>query len=88
MKHTPGPWTYKIKPLKSCPNCNPNPGSIAHVMEKGKNEYSSICDIYSEINQKANARLIASSPTMYQYILRKSIEGDLDAKQIIDKINA
>ncbi|MCR4299632.1 MAG: hypothetical protein NUV75_12960, partial [Gallionella sp.] len=31
----------------------------------------------------ANARLIAAEPTMYDYILKKSSEGDSDAARII-----
>ena len=35
---------------------------------------------------RANARLIAASPTMYSYILSKAKEGDKDAAKIIESI--
>jgi hypothetical protein len=35
-----------------------------------------------------NARLIAASPLMYEYILKKSNEGDLEAHSVLESINA
>jgi hypothetical protein len=41
---------------------------------------------YSEI--KANARLIAASPTMYDYIKQRADTGDTQAISILEAINA
>ena len=35
-----------------------------------------------------NARLIATSPTMYEYIVRRAEIGDSEAKSILETINA
>lgn len=37
---------------------------------------------------RANARLIAASPTMYEYIERRAEAGDSDAAAILEAINA
>lgn len=41
----------------------------------------------SDGTQMANARLIAASPTMYEYIQKQAKGGDEDAAQIIRSIN-
>ncbi len=45
-------------------------------------------DGHDEEECEANARLIASSPTMAAYIQRKADEGDLEAAQIMEAIHA
>ena len=35
----------------------------------------------------ANARLIAASPTMFDFILRKAYDGDEDARRIVGGID-
>lgn len=37
---------------------------------------------------EANARLIAQSPTMYEYISQKAAEGEAEAQNILSLINA
>lgn len=38
-------------------------------------------------NQEANARLIAASPTMYDYIKRQAWNGDKEARKLIETID-
>jgi hypothetical protein len=42
--------------------------------------------IVGEPEQVANTRLIASVPTMYDYLTRKASEGDDGARQIVAAI--
>ncbi len=72
-KSTPGPWSVSEH-------------ASGEISISNNFNAKIIADMTNCENHKANARLIASSPTMYQYIIRKSLEGDLDAKKIIDEI--
>jgi hypothetical protein len=38
-------------------------------------------------NQEANARLISSAPTMYEFVASKAASGDTEAIAIMGKIN-
>lgn len=72
-KHTPGPWMYH-KQLN---------GSLTFFGENGNRAILSAARL---INQEANARLIAASPTMYEYINQRANEGDAHAAKIIASI--
>ena len=39
-------------------------------------------------NEEANARLIAASPTMYDYLVERAQSGDARAASIVEAINA
>lgn len=38
--------------------------------------------------EEANARLIAASPTMYDFISRRAAEGDAEARKIMEAVDA
>ena len=68
--HTPGPWEISRNWQ----------GDLGIVGNRSK-----ICALprRKEVPNEANARLIAACPTMYDYILKKSEEGDAEAQSII-----
>lgn len=39
-------------------------------------------------NYEANARLIAASPTMYEYVAKRAAGGDTEAATIMEEIHA
>ena len=53
---------------------------------KGKDDLSH--SLKGQPTANANAKLIAASPTMYEYINKKAKEGCVIAQKIIDDINA
>lgn len=71
QQHTPGPWVVL-----------------------GDNGYYDIADDSGEnyvcgcegIDNEANARLIAASPTMHDYIKKKAEQGCEEAKSILDAL--
>ena len=69
-KPTPGPWEAHGANVFAGKNC------IA------------ICDTDNDTQERmeANARLIAASPTLYDYVAKKAAEGDADAARIIASI--
>lgn len=81
MTYTPGPWTIKRRTRPSGREqsmdyaiLDPAGEIIAETFEiVGPNDYRPV---------EANARLIASCPTMAEYIIMKAKEGDNDAKKI------
>ena len=80
--HTPGPWTNEESEITA------EDGSvIAHVNTvddfpciDDDNDSSQMALLIVEL--EANARLIAASPTMAEYVIRKALEGDRDAEAI------
>ena len=71
-KWTPGPWTIDIR--------------NAEMVVCGSNHLMTI--VHRNINwdnaeEQANAHLIASCPTMFNYIKKKADEGCEDAKSVI-----
>ena len=87
-KHTPGPWIAQI----------PNIGEDPFERDERGNQYWEIKPAemlfdgrYLDVTawtSEANARLIAASPTMYEYIVRRAEIGDSEAKSILETINA
>lgn len=78
-KHTPGPW-------KTRPSSTFNADIVEPVKDLGM-----ICIISTRENQedeKANARLIAACPVMYEFIQRLADEGNTEAESLIKQINA
>lgn len=72
--HTKGPW--------EADDCEGY--SIWRVFAPGRIILAQVVGDSAETD--ANARLIAASPTMYEYVARKAAEGDADAARIIASI--
>lgn len=73
--HTPGPWvaeTYQ--------------GRTTRLRVRTAEQAVTICQVTALIHKEANARLIAASPTLYEYVAKKANEGDADAARIIASI--
>lgn len=82
FRGTKGPWQTDRN------NCHA--GQIATIHHCLNNDW---VEIWSpdwpddEDVQEANARLIAASPRMYEYIAEKANDGDMEAQQIIAEVN-
>jgi len=85
-KHTPGPWNFHERTRAI------DKGVFYLVVGEGSDTSRRvICEtpiIEKHTDHKANARLIAESPSMYKYIKEKAEQGDGVAETIINKINA
>jgi hypothetical protein len=83
--HTPGPWLW-----------NDKQGSLHRAPSDGVYRYGDVVlspsyEYESGVNVEvsdADAALIASAPTMADYIGKKAIEGDEEARAILESINA
>jgi len=79
MRYTPGPWEvfgdHEVK-------------AVYGKMFMDDSELCPVMRLGQGINTKANARLIAACPDMYEYILNKANDGDKYAAKIINSINA
>lgn len=88
MKHTKGKWMLPhLADDKATCNCGyvlceQYCGAIATV-HWSKNRDLSDGDNPPLEEAKANAKLIAKSPVMYDYVVKKAEEGCEDAKQIL-----
>ena len=84
VKHTPGPW--KVGEMR---------GQYIDVNHCNKHQNGAISLTLAKVTARptwlseseANARLIASAPTMYAKILQLAILGDQEAKRILEEIN-
>ena len=88
-KHTPGPWIARKEPRNPYPD---PPGDKWTVRAAG---YWWVADIFpfargwqDDSESKANALLIAASPTMYDYLASRARSGDSKAASILADINA
>ncbi len=88
MPHTPGPWEVRgdfyigrAHKMSLAEVVSSDSGSLA-VVKCGDVPHDDI------ETHKANARLIAAAPTMYNYIVALANQGDSDAKAIIASIGA
>lgn len=93
-KHTPGPWKIAWPDWDDewefyhDPDAGDYEGS-ASIDGEGWSQLAKVTVMVNGEEDeagKANARLIAASPTMYEYIARKAQEGDTDAQAIISGI--
>lgn len=76
---TPGPWQIV--------GAVTDPWQIAGRDGGRGNPRVVLCELtYTGGNAEANARLIAASPVMYEFIKRKAEEGDKDAAELIASI--
>ena len=81
-KHTPGPWRTKREGFSTVyVEARIDGGLIQEVAACGPTEAGLE-------QQEANARLIAASPTMHEYIQHRANDGCDTAKLILDAINA
>ena len=83
--HTPGPWQIEW---------NVAQGGEGHYITDSKDmaELSRIAAVLfhddADGETRANARLIAASPTMYDYLVERAQSGDARAASIVEAINA
>ena len=83
--HTPAPWiadlgeAYRVRAQQ-------DGGQVAIMMNlKGQH---GLAGRRSGDEVAANARLIAASPTMYDYLVERAQSGDARAASIVEAINA
>ena len=77
MTHTPRPWRTEPEPQLH----------NDWVVLDNDNTYIAYIPEVTTAEERANARLIAASPTMYEYIKSRAREGDEDALDILEEIN-
>ena len=83
--HTPGPWLIEW---------NAAQGGEGHYIKDINDmwELSRIAAVLfhddADGETHANARLIAASPTMYDYLVERAQSGDARAASIVEAINA
>ena len=83
--HTPGPWQIEW---------NVAQGGEGHYITDSNDmgELSRIAAVLfhddADGETRANARLIAASPTMYDYLVERAQSGDARAASIVEDINA
>ena len=78
-QHTPGPWS-------AVPYIN---GKIALEDDQGQGTIALVDTVHTikdPREQEANARLIASAPTMFDYLTLLASRGNDEAHEIIKKI--
>jgi hypothetical protein len=78
--HTEGPWRYYA-------------GSHSIWQQVGGTDGRCICIVTGprktlDPERLANARLIAAAPTMREYIAKRAAQGDAEALQILEAIDA
>lgn len=84
-EHTPAPWLIEW---------NAAQGGEGHYITDSKDmvELSRIAAVLfhddADGETRANARLIAASPTMYDYLVERAQSGDARAASIVEAINA
>ena len=76
MKHTPGPWTATDSTSSRPPNVDSSNGRIANIYWQGGAEQA-----------KANARLIAAAPTLYEFVLSRADSGSIAAKELLASLD-
>ena len=83
--HTPAPWLI---------DWNAAQGGEGHYIKDSQDtgELSRIAAVLfhddTDGETRANARLIAASPTMYDYLVERAQSGDARAASIVEAINA
>ena len=74
LRPTPGPWAYNEQ----------SPTRVTGA--DGETIAATYGGIVGIDEQVLNTRLIASAPTMYEYIEKKAAEGDQEAQAIVSVI--
>lgn len=75
-KHTPGPWRIGAPP--------PN-GELTIGTEQGL--MVAVATTGLDMPTEANARLIAASPSLYEFTLERAINGDTEAKSMLESLH-
>ena len=83
--HTPAPWQIEWNAAQS--------GEGHYITDSNDmGELSRIAAVLfhddADGETRANARLIAASPTMYDYLVERAQSGDARAASIVEAINA
>lgn len=94
--HTAGPWSLTTVPTSvgSCHKVGPFPARVPDGAPTFACVYANGIRIGIDdelphaIELAANARLIAASPTMYDYLVERAQSGDARAASIVEAINA
>lgn len=92
-KHTPGPWVLDTIPtsvgichrIGPFPPRRPDDVTVRHACLYA--DYPSAFNPADE-ELEANARLMAASPRMYDFIARLAADGDNEAAEILESIHA
>ena len=86
VKHTPGPWAVE-DPMDHCLTIVANPTAPVYDWK-----WVATCDWPDEESHdltsgevKANARLIAAAPCMFDYILSSAQNGCATAQEIVER---
>lgn len=82
-KHTPGPWEAMGNWVRS-PMHQPEGLPRGVQIAECRDGYF----LPHTPEAKANARLIAAAPSMYDYLRRKAADGCREAQEIMEVINA
>ena len=77
--HTPAPWHFKKLVM--------NYGGHVVMFTSQNGQRTHRLDFAGEFKE-ADARLIAASPTMYDYLVERAQSGDARAASIVEAINA
>jgi hypothetical protein len=79
-KHTQGEW--KVRKVSDA--------EFSYQIELSLKDKDAIACIYGlttpDEESQANAKLIAAAPTMYEFLFKRSNEGDMDAKQLLENL--
>ena len=87
--HTPGPWVVTVDDISCLDYANPSAvkeGFIRHGIAQPDGGFTLAVVVDDVIDGEANARLIAASPTLFDFVAKKAAEGDADAARIISLI--
>ena len=77
-QHTPGPWAFR-------PQNYPGSRHLSHYEIRSGNDMVATGAAHL-LAAEANARLIASAPTMFDYLTLLASRGNDEAHEIIKKI--
>lgn len=84
MKHTPGPWFVE----RQIQNYRSGATALC-ITSRGEGQVAqTVASIVSIDSGKANARLIAAAPTMYEYISSSASNGCAEAREMLEAIHA
>lgn len=80
IKHTPAPWITDTENdfIFSKGQSETHPNIICRLFDRNEENYP---------NSEANAKLIALSPIMFEYLVKKAHEGCKEAKNILSTLD-
>jgi len=80
-EHTPGEWRMTTP---SCIWLGKRPVTLSYPGKMYEGSRAIVVQPTPYVERKANARLIAQAPAMYDYIAMRASLGDNEAKQILE----